>query len=176
MKNTLLRIGIVALGLFVVAQFFQPERTNPASDPSASIRNYKGIPPEVVNKMEAACSDCHSNETRWPWYSYITPVNYLIASDVNAGRRHMNLSEWGSYSPGKIHSLLDNIYDQVYNHDMPLPKYRWMHPAARLTDAEVKLICDWASGEEDRLDQVQEMQPEMNNQRKVSHDSTGTKK
>lgn len=170
------RIVLGLFGLFVAAQFFRPELTNPPSDPAESIRNYKGIPPEVVSKMEAACFDCHSNETHWPWYSYVTPVNYLVAGDVNSGRKHMNLSEWGKYPPTRIHTLLDNIYDQVYNHDMPLPKYKWMHSAARLTDAEVKMICDWASGEEDRLDQAADMQSGTGDQQKVNHDSTGTKK
>lgn len=176
MKKNLTRIGAVLLGLAVVAQFFRPERTNPPSDPAASVRNYKGIPPEVVSKMEAVCFDCHSNETQWPWYSNITPVNYLIASDVNSGRRRVNFSEWGKYSPGKVRSIIDNIYDQVYNHEMPLPKYRWMHPAARLTDAEVKMICDWASSEEDHLDQQAEMQSETGDQQKVPHDPQGKKK
>ena len=176
MKKILSRIAIGFLGLIIAAQFFRPELTNPKSDPSASIRNYKGIPPEVVNKMEIVCFDCHSNETRWPWYTYVTPVNYLIAHDVNSGRKRVNFSEWENYSPGKVHSVLDNIYDQVYNHEMPLPKYKWMHPAARLTDAEVKMICDWASGEEDRLDQLKEMQSDKNDQQSVPHDSSGKKK
>ncbi len=176
MKKNLAKIGLGFLGLFALAQFFRPQLTNPPSDPSSSIRNYKGIPPEVASTMEAACFDCHSNETHWPWYSYITPVNYLIASDVNGGRKHMNFSEWENYSPGRVSSLLDNIYDQVYHHDMPLSQYKLMHPASRLTEAEVKMICDWASAEEDRLDQVREMQSEDNEQQKVAHDSAGTKK
>jgi hypothetical protein len=176
MKKTLTRIVIGLVGIFVVAQFFRPELSNPPSDPSLSVRNYKGIPPEVVSKMQSVCFDCHSNETRWPWYSHITPVNYLIMHDVNNGRRRVNFSEWNNYSPGKMKSILDNIYDQVYNHEMPLPKYRWMHPEAQLTAAEVKMICDWCSGEEDHLDQVSEMQSENKEQQKVTNDSPRTKK
>ncbi len=176
MKKALLRILLVLVGLFVVAQFFRPQLTNPQTDPALSIRNYKGVPPEVLTTMEHACFDCHSNETRWPWYSYVTPVNYLIASDVNVGRKHVNFSEWNDYSVGKLKSSLDNIYDQVYNNEMPLPKYKWMHREANLTPAEVKMICDWASGEEDRLDQVTEMEHERTDQQKESHESAGKKK
>ncbi len=176
MKRNLVRIAIGLIGIFIVAQLFRPELSNPPSDPSSSIRHYTGIPPEVVNKIESACFDCHSNETRWPWYSYITPVNYLIASDVNTGRRHVNFSDWNKYNPGKLKSVLDNIYDQVYNREMPLSQYKWMRSKAKLTDADVKMICDWASGEEDRLDQVSEMQSENKEQQKVTNDSTGTKK
>ncbi len=176
MKKTLLRVVLALLGIFLVAQFFRPPLTNPQSDPALSIRNYKGIPPEVLTKMEQACFDCHSNESRWPWYSHITPVNYLIASDVNNGRRHVNFSEWNSYSTGRLKSSLDNIYDQVYNNEMPLTKYRWMHKEANLTPAEVKMICDWASGEEDRLDQVTDMEHESAGKQKESDESTGKKK
>ena len=176
MKNTVVKVLAGVVGLFVVAQLFRPELTNPPSDPSLSITSYRGVPPEVLAKMESVCFDCHSNQTRWPWYSYITPVNYFIASDVNSGRRHVNFSEWNNYSPGRLKSILDNIYDQVYNHEMPLPQYRWMHPEARLTPAEIKMICDWAGGEEDRLDQLSEMQSEGYFQQEATLDTTGTKK
>jgi hypothetical protein len=174
MKKNFLKIVYGFLGLVVVAQLFRPQLTNPQSDAAVSVKNYKGISPQVAATIERACFDCHSNETRWPWYSYVTPINYLIASDVSRGRRHMNFSEWGNYSPGRVKSVLDNIYDQVYNHEMPLAQYKWMHPRARLTDAEVKMICDWSSGEEDRLDQLSEMKSESRNQQEMSHDSTRT--
>ncbi len=176
MKKTLLRILLTLVGLFVVAQFFRPKLTNPSSDPALSVDNYRGVPPEVLTTMHQACFDCHSNETRWPWYSYVTPVNYLVASDVNNGRKHFNFSEWNSYSTGRLKSVLDNIYDQVYNNEMPLSKYKWMHKEANLSPAQVKAICDWASSEEDRLDQVTEMEREKGEQQKESHESTGKKK
>ncbi len=175
MKKNLLRIALGLLGILVVGQLFRPRLENPATDSSLSVRNYPGVPPEVIATLDRSCFDCHSNEARWPWYSYITPVNYFIANDINAGRRHVNFSEWNNYSSGKLKSALDNIYDQVYNHQMPLASYQWMHPKARLSQADVKMICDWASGEEDRLDQVSEMQSDIN-KGKENHDAAGTKK
>ncbi len=176
MRKNLYRIILGILALFVVAQIFRPDLSNPHSDPALSIKSYPGVPPEVIAKMEVACFDCHSNDTRWPWYSHITPVNYLIASDINQGRRHVNFSEWNNYSPGRLKSILDNIYDQVYNHEMPLMSYQWMHPQSKLTAAELKMICDWASGEEDRLDQVSQMQSETKEQEGTDRDATGKKK
>jgi hypothetical protein len=176
MRKILYRILLGLLGAFLVAQSFRPELVNPKSDPALSIKSYPGVPPEVISKMEVACFDCHSNDTRWPWYSRVTPVNYLIASDVNKARRHVNFSEWNDYSPGRLKSILDNIYDQVYNHEMPLKNYQWMHPESKLTGGELKMICDWASSEEDRLDQVSEMQSENKGQEKMNYDTTGTKK
>ena len=51
-------------------------------------------PPDVQAMFRAACYDCHSDETRWPWYSHIAPVSLLVAGDVKRGRSHLNLSEW----------------------------------------------------------------------------------
>ena len=83
-------------GIFILAQFFRPKRKNPTTDPGHLIHNYSGIPPAVLAKIEHACFDCHSNGMQWPWYSIITPINYLIARDVTQGRRHVNFSEWGA--------------------------------------------------------------------------------
>lgn len=174
--STLTRVALGTVGLLLLAQFLRPGQTNPTSDPSLSVKNYKGIPPEVAARIESACFDCHSNETRWPWYSRITPVNYLIASDVNEGRRRINFSEWGKQKPGRLMSRLEDIYNQVYHREMPLSKYVLLHPNAALSDADIKMICDWASGEQDRLAQEMEMQNDITPTNPNDHDTTGTKK
>jgi hypothetical protein len=42
-------------------------------------------PAEVKAVLRRACYDCHSNETRWPWYSQIAPVSWLVGRDVKQG-------------------------------------------------------------------------------------------
>jgi hypothetical protein len=147
----LLRWFLALLGLLIIAQLFRPERTNPSSDTRYSIRNFPGTPPAVLSRLERSCFDCHSNQTRWPWYSNITPVNYLIVGDVEEARRHMNFSEWGAMKTIKIQSLLDRISDEVSGKDMPLKRYLLLHPDAKLSDADVKMICDWTDAEQDRI-------------------------
>jgi len=151
MKKQLQQIVYILIALLLVAQFFRPERTNPASDPKLSIRAANGIPPAVLAHLESSCFNCHSNETSWPWYSNITPINYLIVDDVRGGRRHVNFSEWGAQTDAKRSSWLDRISDEVSHKDMPLPKYLLLHPEARLSDADIKLISTWASTESDRF-------------------------
>jgi hypothetical protein len=174
MKKIILRILAGFAGIVLVAQLFQPSHSNPSSDSTLSLKNYKGIPPEVLSKFESSCFDCHSNDTRWPWYSYLTPVNYLVARDVSEGRRHLNFSEWASLKPGKMMSRLEDIYNEVYHRKMPLPIYVPMHPESKLSDADIKLICDWASGEQDHLDQVREMQNQIIQNKGAGDDSTRT--
>ena len=90
MKKTKARIGIIVLVVIIAIQFWPVERTNPPvlSDIEA--------PQEVKAVLHAACYDCHSNETRWPWYSYVAPASWLVTSDVTEAREHLNLSEWPS--------------------------------------------------------------------------------
>jgi mono/diheme cytochrome c family protein len=78
-----------------------------------------------------ACFDCHSNETQWPGYARVAPASWLVQNDVDNGRRHMNFSEWN-----RPQEHADDAAEQIREKDMPLPHYIWLHPAAKLTDAE----------------------------------------
>ena len=153
--KTILKWTIISLGvLFLGAQLFRPERTNPESNPKNSVLSDTTIPPSILSAFKRSCFDCHSNETQWPWYSAVTPVNYLVAKDVVSGRRHLNFSEWGNYKPGRKLSMFDEIYDQVSHNEMPLPRYLPLHPHAKLTDQEKKAIMDWSeAAQEDHSDQ-----------------------
>ena len=78
-----------------------------------------------------SCADCHSNRTRWPWYSRVAPLSWLVASDVREAREHLNVSEWDR--PQKD---ADEAAEEVREGEMPLRSYLVAHPEARLTDAE----------------------------------------
>lgn len=78
-----------------------------------------------------SCGDCHSNQTRWPWYSRVAPASWLVAHDVKGGREHLNVSEWAR--PQKD---ADKASEEVREGEMPLPMYLLAHPGARLTEAE----------------------------------------
>jgi mono/diheme cytochrome c family protein len=80
---------------------------------------------------QRACFDCHSNETKWPGYASVAPMSWLIQNDVDNGRRHMNFSEW---QLPQEHA--DDAAEQIREKEMPLGHYLWLHPEAKLTDAE----------------------------------------
>lgn len=149
--NKLITAGLITVTVLVAAQFIRPERTNPESDPSASIERDQNVPPDVRALVRRSCFDCHSNETVWPWYSAITPANFLVAGDVTAGRKRLNFSDWQSYKAIRRQGLLERISDQVFFGQMPLPQYLYLHPEAKLSDEEVRILIDWADGEADRL-------------------------
>jgi Haem-binding domain len=134
-----LRLFLIALAVgFVGIQFVPVRRTNPPV--TAEIQ----APIDVQAVLERACYDCHSNETRWPWYSRVAPVSWLVAKDVADGRKKMNFSEWGTYHPDRQESKIEEIWEEVSKDEMPLAIYRPLHPEAKLTDADRALIERWA--------------------------------
>jgi hypothetical protein len=151
-KRGLLQKVLIGLGILVVlVQFFRPSRDNPASDPSLGVANHLRIPPRVATMLRTSCFDCHSNDTRWPWYTNFAPVSWLVVRDVSQGRRRLNFSAWASYTQSRQVSLLGNIAEQVTKEEMPYPPYLILHSEARLSRAERDSIAAWANDEQDRL-------------------------
>jgi hypothetical protein len=109
------------------------------------------VPPPVATVLREACFDCHSNETRWPWYASVPPVSLLVAHDVETGRSHLNFSAWGTYNRFDRADMLDDACKRVTSGEMPIWPYRLLHPKARLSAADITTLCDWTQGEADRL-------------------------
>jgi hypothetical protein len=138
MKRILVRVAIALFVVLVAIQFVPVERTNPP------VKSAISAPAPVQAILRRSCWDCHSNETHWPWYAYVAPVSWLVADDVKHGRKELNLSEWGDYSPAKRTSKADSMAEQVESGDMPLPKYVRIHHDARLSPEDIKALRAWA--------------------------------
>jgi hypothetical protein len=128
---------VIAAGI----QFVRPDRTNPVTDPARSLLAQPGISREAAAVLGRACRDCHSNDTKWPWYSNVAPVSWWVIDHVNHGRSHFNYSEWTKYGPADARKLLGVSCEATRERGMPLPSYLRMHSAARLSDADVTAIC-----------------------------------
>lgn len=136
-KRTVLVAGV---GLLVAIQLVRFERTNPP------VTGEIDAPADVKAVLRRACYDCHSNETVWPWYSQVAPPSWLLHRDVVVGRKHLNFSEWASLPADKQAKKLREIKKEVASGDMPMPIYLPLHPSAKLTPADAKLVTDWAEG------------------------------
>jgi hypothetical protein len=99
--------------------------------------------PEIETTLKRACYDCHSNETRWPWYSHAAPLSWLVVHDVTLGRKEVNFSEWGSYNPATRRRKLEWMGRTMREEAMPPWTYRLLHPDARLTNAERAALERW---------------------------------
>ena len=140
------RLIPAALLLLGIIQIFQPARTNPPVDPHREIHASFQIDPAVANVLSRSCNDCHSNHTAWPWYSQVAPVSWLVASDVNRGRKALNFSEWSMYGADAQRKHLSEICDEVSDREMPAFSYSLMHPGAKLSASEIAAVCRWTSG------------------------------
>ena len=96
--------------------------------------------------LHRACYDCHSNETKWPWYSEIAPASWLLHRDVVVGRRKLNFSEWGATTPDKRAKRQKECGEQVHSGEMPPWFYLPPHPEAKLSAADEALVEAWAKG------------------------------
>jgi hypothetical protein len=132
---------VALVACFVLLQLTNPQRTNPP-------------PPQVAAMLHAACYDCHSSETRWPWYSHVAPMSWLIASDVKEGRENLNLSDWSNDNPMRAAKWLENMSDEISSGEMPLPKYTKIHADARLTEIQRMELTDWLDAEAARLKSI----------------------
>ena len=139
------RVALAAAAILVVAiQFIRPARTNPSSDPNLTLTAHVDIPPDVAAIVKRSCGDCHSNETRWPWYSNVAPVSWWVIDHVNHGRSHFNFSEWAKYNPEEQRKLLKESCALAREGKMPLASYLLMHDAS-LDAQELQLLCDWSA-------------------------------
>jgi len=148
MKKKIKWVLIGAIVVFGVLQLFNPPHINPPV--KTDFITAAAPPASVAASMRAACYDCHSDETEWPLYSRIAPVSWLIASDVNEGRKHLNLSEWPD-EPARVAKQLDRINEVIDYREMPLKKYTVLHPDANLSDAQRKEVLDWTGATADKL-------------------------
>jgi hypothetical protein len=138
------KYGVTALALGGVAiQFVRLPRTNPRTEPSATIGARMAVPSDVSAIFDRGCRDCHSNDTRWPWYSNVAPVSWFVIDHVNHGRSHFNYSEWAKYPPDEVAKLLEGSCELAQKGAMPLPSYLWMHRHARLSGSDVAALCTW---------------------------------
>ena len=142
--NILKKILFILLIVFIAIQFFQPARNTKGQVLSTDISKVVSIPENVHSLLQAACYDCHSNHTKYPWYTYVQPVGWIMASHIKDGKKDLNFSEFGAYSSRKQRSKFKSIGNQVKDGDMPLSSYSLMHKAARLSKEEKTLIVDWA--------------------------------
>jgi len=140
MSRRLKQAAVVLVVVFATAQLVRPERTNPATDASRTIRAHVGTASGLVAVLDRACGDCHSNDTVWPWYTQIAPASWLMVYGVTAGRKAVNFSEWASYQPELQRTLLSASCQDALTGKMPGP-YTLLRPETRLSASDAEAIC-----------------------------------
>lgn len=137
------KIFLGLLTVFCLIQIFQIDKNNPAYDSKQDLLSLTQPPAEIADLLKSACYDCHSNQTIYPWYSYIQPVGWFLQNHVRVGRGEFNFSEWATYSPEDRGQILHECAEEVLEGEMPLTSYTLTHADARLTDTQRKNLADW---------------------------------
>lgn len=133
-------IFLVIVITLVGVQFIKVEKTNPP------VNGDLNAPIEVKNILVKSCYDCHSNETKWPWYSKVAPINWFIINHVNEGREHLNFSIWERLYPSKQNDYKKEIWEQIEKEEMPIGNYTLLHPSAKMDLMKKQVIRKWALG------------------------------
>ena len=138
-------------GLLVVIQFIQPERNIGTQAYPADISRIYPMPEKVQGILKTSCYDCHSNNTRYPWYANIQPGGWWLASHIKEGKQELNFNEFGMYSLRRQQSKLKAITGSIKDGTMPISSYTLIHKNARLSKAEQDLILNWIEETKDSL-------------------------
>src|SRR5690349_24973871 len=127
----ILRVGLILLALIQLVPYGRDHATHPdGTEP-------KWNSPRTRELALRACFDCHSNQTRWPWYSWIAPASWLVQHDVDEGRRELNFSEWV-----RTYEEAGESAETVLEGEMPPWTYTVLHGDARLTPDEQRALAD----------------------------------
>lgn len=145
------KILLVLLVVLIIMQFLRPEK-NIAQGPSTNdISTHFKIPVDVQTILNKSCNDCHSNNTKYPWYSQLQPVAWWLNDHINEGKQHLNFSEFATYSLRKQYHKLEEVAEQVEKGEMPLSSYTIMHTNAKLSKGEKDKLISWSSALRDTM-------------------------
>ncbi len=149
--SILKKILLVLLLVFIAMQFIRPAR-NIGQVGQADIANRLMVPGSVEGILKTSCYDCHSNNTRYPWYANIQPMGWVLANHIKDGKDDLNFNEFGTYTKRRQFSKLKAIGSSVKEGTMPLPSYTLLHQDAILSKEEKTLVTDWATKTRDSLE------------------------
>ncbi len=152
MKISVKKIFILGLIIFLLIQFYQSARNLDYGQvlPTHFTKIY-AVPSDVESILRTSCYDCHSNNTEYPWYSYIQPARIVLDSHIKEGKENLNFSTFGDYSHRKQGNKLERIVKQIKSDEMPLASYTRIHKNAVLTLKNKKILINWMENTRDSI-------------------------
>ncbi|AZI39592.1 cytochrome C [Epilithonimonas vandammei] len=137
------KILIVLLMVFIIIQFFPIDKTNPITNEGMDFLKIKNTPEPIAKLIRNSCYDCHSNETKYPFYSNVQPVAWLLKNHIDEGRKELNFSTFATYEPKRQAHKLEEAAEYVEQKNMPLESYTLGHSDAKLSDEQRKQLVNY---------------------------------
>ena len=153
MRKVFKAVGWLLLIVLIVIQFFHPKKNIRQGEQPNALAKLHAVPADVKVILKKACDDCHTNNTVYPWYSKIQPVDWWLNDHVVEGKNHLNLDELASRPAWLRYHKLEEVIEQVKEGKMPIDSYTWTHKDAILTDEEKAKLTGWAQGIRDEMKQ-----------------------
>jgi hypothetical protein len=145
------KIFLLLLLALIIIQFIHPKKNKAAGTQANYMGNVYAVPDDVKTILAKACNDCHTNNTSYPWYTNIQPVDWWMNNHVNEGKKELNFDEYTNRNLRFQYHKMEEIAEMVKEGEMPLDSYTWMHKEAILTEAEKNKLISWADAIRDSL-------------------------
>lgn len=145
-------VGLALIGVLIIMQFFGIDKTNPPVDSTQDLITLTAPPADVADMLKAACYDCHSHESKYPWYANVAPVSWWLAGHIEHGREELNFSTWGAYEADKAAHKAEETAEEVTEKHMPLTPYLITHSEARLSEEQRERLATWFMALADKRD------------------------
>jgi len=143
MKKKLKIVGYILLGALIIIQFIRPDKNQGSLESMVAFQKDTSAPDNVIGILKTNCFDCHTNNTKYPWYAEVAPFSLWLNDHVIDGKKHFNMSEWNSYSAKKKDHKLEEMIEELEEGEMPLPSYTWIH--GNLSEKDKEILLDWAN-------------------------------
>ena len=153
LKKTIFKKILLILFIVLVAiQFIHPAKNQSTEMPATHIYNKYATSQDVQQILATACNDCHTNNTNYPWYASIQPVDWWLNDHIKDGKKHFNMSEFGAYSLRKQYHKLEEIDEMIVEDEMPLTSYTLIHTNAKMTEAQKEMLIQWSKNMRDSME------------------------
>jgi hypothetical protein len=138
------KILLVLLAALVIIQFIHPKKNKTEGAQPNYMGNAHTIPDDVKQILSKSCNDCHSNNTDYPWYSKIQPVDWWLDKHIRDGKKGLNFDEYTNRPLRYQYHKMEETIEMIKEGEMPLNSYTWIHKASRLNEEERNKIIGWA--------------------------------
>ncbi|MBU4539517.1 MAG: heme-binding domain-containing protein [Weeksellaceae bacterium] len=159
------KVLVTLLVAFILIQFFPIDKNNPAPTPQMDFLTIKKTPETTAALIRNSCYDCHSNETKYPWYTNVQPFAWFLKSHIDDGRKELNFSTFATYEPKRQAHKLSEAAEQVQKGDMPLDSYVLIHSEAKLSAPQQQELMQYFKRVENDIRTANNLPAEEKNKR-----------